>query len=90
MSLLMVLPGVAGLWIDRRLGTVALFMLLGFGLGCYVAILQLIRMTRTIKQTSKQRKAAKQTTDETFKKSPSKDPSFPDFPEIEFPTRNDP
>ena len=32
-SLEMVLPGLAGYWLDQRLGTVVLFMLMGFAVG---------------------------------------------------------
>ncbi len=46
-SLEMVLPGLAGYWLDQKLHTVALFMLVGFALGCTAAVLQLIRLTRS-------------------------------------------
>ena len=45
-SLEMVLPGMAGYWLDQRLGTVVLFMLVGFGLGCTAAVAQLIQIAR--------------------------------------------
>jgi F0F1-type ATP synthase assembly protein I len=45
-SLEMVLPGLAGYWLDQRLGTVVLFMLVGFGLGSTAAVVHLIRMVR--------------------------------------------
>ena len=32
-ALEMVLPGLAGHWLDKQLGTVVLFMLLGLGFG---------------------------------------------------------
>jgi hypothetical protein len=44
-SLEMVLPGLGGLWLDRQVGTVILFTLLGFALGLTVGIWHLIRMT---------------------------------------------
>ena len=44
-SLEMVLPGMFGYWIDRKLGTVALFMLVGFTFGVTAAIWHLIQMT---------------------------------------------
>ena len=44
MALTMVLPGLAGHWLDERLGTVVLFLLVGLGLGCTAATLQLIRI----------------------------------------------
>jgi cyanate permease len=45
-ALEMVLPGLAGLWLDKKVGTVVLFTLVGFGLGSTGAILHLIQMTR--------------------------------------------
>jgi hypothetical protein len=45
-ALEMVLPGLAGHWLDMQLGTVVLFMLIGFGLGCTAAVIHLVRMTR--------------------------------------------
>ena len=45
-SLEMVLPGLAGHWLDVQLGTVILFTLVGFGLGTTGAVVHLIRMTR--------------------------------------------
>lgn len=46
-ALEMVLPGLAGYWLDQRLGTAVLFMLLGFGLGSTAAVVHLIRMVRS-------------------------------------------
>jgi hypothetical protein len=46
-SLEMVLPGVAGSWVDRQLGTKVLFMFLGFVLGGTAATVHLIRLTRS-------------------------------------------
>jgi F0F1-type ATP synthase assembly protein I len=45
-SLEMVLPGLAGYWLDQQLGTKVLFMLAGFGLGSTAAVVHLIRMVR--------------------------------------------
>jgi putative F0F1-ATPase subunit (Ca2+/Mg2+ transporter) len=45
-SMEMVLPGLAGHWLDDRLGTKVLFMLLGFSVGGTAAVIHLIRMTR--------------------------------------------
>jgi hypothetical protein len=45
-SLEMVLPGLAGNWVDRQLGTKILFTLLGFAGGCTAAVMHLIRMTK--------------------------------------------
>ncbi len=46
----MVLPGVLGYWIDQRLGTKFVFMLLGFGSGLALGVWHLIRMTATAKR----------------------------------------
>lgn len=45
-SLEMVLPGLAGYWIDQRLGTRVLFLLVGFALGGVGAVIHLVHMTR--------------------------------------------
>ena len=45
-ALEMVLPGMAGLWLDKQIGTVVLSMLIGFGFGCTGAVIHLIQMTR--------------------------------------------
>ncbi|HEX5472208.1 MAG TPA: AtpZ/AtpI family protein [Lacipirellulaceae bacterium] len=45
-ALEMVLPGLAGYWLDKQLGTVVLFMLVGFTVGCTAAIMYLIQITR--------------------------------------------
>jgi hypothetical protein len=52
-SLEMVLPGLAGYWIDQKLGTAVLFMLVGFVLGSWTAVLHLIRMTRQDQASSR-------------------------------------
>jgi hypothetical protein len=49
-SLEMVLPGLAGHWLDVRLGTVVLFLLIGLGLGSTAAVVHLVQMTRPGKQ----------------------------------------
>jgi hypothetical protein len=49
-ALEMVLPGLAGNWLDRQIGTVILFTLLGFAGGCTAAVMHLIRMTRADEQ----------------------------------------
>jgi F0F1-type ATP synthase assembly protein I len=46
-SLEMVLPGLAGYWLDQRLGTLPLVMLLGFAVGGTAAMVHLLQMTRT-------------------------------------------
>jgi hypothetical protein len=43
----MVLPALAGHWVDERLGTVVLFLLVGLGLGCTAATVHLMQMIRT-------------------------------------------
>jgi F0F1-type ATP synthase assembly protein I len=43
-ALEMVLPGVLGIWLDRRLGTAFVFTLLGFGLGMTVGLWHVIRI----------------------------------------------
>jgi F0F1-type ATP synthase assembly protein I len=45
-SLEMVVPGLAGYWIDTRLGTKALFMILGFVAGMTVGMLHLVQIAR--------------------------------------------
>ena len=42
----MVLPALIGTWIDRKLGTVAVFMLIGLGLGCFAATLHLMQLIK--------------------------------------------
>ena len=46
-SLEMILPGLAGYWADRQLGTLFLFTLVGFALGCTGGIRHLLRLTRS-------------------------------------------
>ena len=48
-SLEMVLPGIAGYWLDNWLGTKVLFMLVGFAFGGTAAMAHLIHLTRTEK-----------------------------------------
>jgi F0F1-type ATP synthase assembly protein I len=43
-SLEMVLPGAAGYWIDTRLGTVCLFLVIGLALGCTGGVWHLVRL----------------------------------------------
>lgn len=50
-SLEMVLPGLAGYWIDKRLGTVCLFLVIGLTAGGVVGMQQLLRLAR---QSTKQ------------------------------------
>ena len=46
LALEMVLPGVAGIWIDRTLETQILFTLVGFAGGLTFAIWQLLKMIK--------------------------------------------
>jgi hypothetical protein len=43
-SLEMVLPGIAGYWIDQKLGTVFAFMAIGLGVGCTAGMWHLLHM----------------------------------------------
>ena len=40
----MVLPGLLGFWLDRRLGSLPLFVLLGVALGMTTAMIHLLRI----------------------------------------------
>jgi F0F1-type ATP synthase assembly protein I len=42
----MVVPGLLGYWLDQKLGTGALFLLVGFALGGTLATLGLMRIAR--------------------------------------------
>jgi hypothetical protein len=46
----MVLPGLAGHWLDEKLGTKVLFLLIGLALGSTAATFHLISMTRADKR----------------------------------------
>lgn len=50
-SLVMVLPGMAGYWIDTKLGTVCLFLVIGLIAGSIAGIWQLLQMTRPSSRT---------------------------------------
>jgi hypothetical protein len=45
-SLEMVVPGLLGYWLDQRLGTKVVFLLIGFALGAVLAGLALARIVR--------------------------------------------
>jgi F0F1-type ATP synthase assembly protein I len=45
-ALEMVLPGMAGYWLDQQFGTKVLFMLIGFAVGCTAGVAHLVQMTR--------------------------------------------
>jgi hypothetical protein len=51
-SLEMVLPGLAGYWLDTRLETGVVFLLVGFAVGGYLAFLQLRAIARQTKNRS--------------------------------------
>ena len=42
----MVIPILLGIWLDRKLGTVVLFLLLGVALGMGIAVMQLVRIVQ--------------------------------------------
>jgi len=44
-SLEMVLPGLIGFWIDRQLGTVMVFLVLGVIVGMTAGMIHLVRLT---------------------------------------------
>ena len=52
-SLEMVLPGLAGVWLDKKAGTTPLLTLAGFALGATAATVHLIRMIRAEDQNKK-------------------------------------
>ncbi len=54
-SLVMVLPGLAGYWLDTKLGTQVLFLLVGFAAGGYLAFVQLQAIARQTKNRSTNR-----------------------------------
>jgi ATP synthase protein I len=45
-SLEMVLPGMVGLWLDRRLSTPPLLTMVGFGVGMTMAIWHLLQLVK--------------------------------------------
>jgi F0F1-type ATP synthase assembly protein I len=55
-SLEMVLPCLAGLWIDTKLGTVALFMVIGLAIGCSLGMWHLLRMLANERQSETSKK----------------------------------
>jgi hypothetical protein len=52
----MVVPGLAGVWIDQKIGSVVVFALLGFAFGITISIMHLVRMTKTDSNLNKPRK----------------------------------
>ena len=49
-SLEMVVPGLVGYWLDQRLGTRVVFLLIGFALGGVLAAVALLRIARNHSQ----------------------------------------
>jgi F0F1-type ATP synthase assembly protein I len=49
-ALEMVLPGVLGYWLDQKLGTVLVFLVLGVILGMAGGLIHLVRMTQPQKR----------------------------------------
>jgi F0F1-type ATP synthase assembly protein I len=45
-SATMVVPGLLGYWLDQRLGTKAVFLLVGFALGGFLAARSLMRIAK--------------------------------------------
>ena len=43
----MVLPGLAGYWLDQRLGTKVVFLLIGFAAGGTAAVVHLMHLVRS-------------------------------------------
>lgn len=57
-SLEMILPGLAGYWVDRQIGTGFLFLLVGLVAGCTGAMWHLLRMTKAGADADKNRRDA--------------------------------
>ncbi len=57
----MVLPGLVGLWIDQKLGTVMVFLVLGVILGMTSGLIHLIRMTSPDRREAESREAESKT-----------------------------
>ena len=51
--LTMVLPALLGYYVDQRLGTKVIFMLLGLALGMALGIYQLIRIVNSLNESEK-------------------------------------
>lgn len=60
-ALEMVVPGVVGLWIDRLLGTVMVFLVLGVIFGMTAGLMHLVQFARRIgEKETKEEKNAKE------------------------------
>ncbi len=62
-SLEMVLPGLAGYWLDTKWGTLPLFLLTGFAVGGYLAFLQLRAIAQSTKNQPLKNRSTKNGTD---------------------------
>lgn len=62
-SLEMVLPGVAGYWIDQKLGTVMLFLVLGVIFGMVAGLIHLVRLAGAAGGDASQRKPGRDESD---------------------------
>ena len=51
-SVQMVAPGIVGYLVDRKLGTKAIFTLIGFALGMALGIWQLVRVAKSSNQNN--------------------------------------
>ena len=61
----MVVPGLIGLWIDRKLGTVMVFLVLGMVLGMTTAIWHLVQLGASVEQKGPPHNRADTQSDET-------------------------
>jgi len=50
-ALEMALPALLGLWVDRKLGTVLVFLVLGAALGMTLGLFHLIRLAKSLSDT---------------------------------------
>jgi F0F1-type ATP synthase assembly protein I len=53
-ALEMVLPGIVGLWIDRQLGSVMVFLILGVVFGMTAGMIHLVQFARRISEKERQ------------------------------------
>ena len=51
-ALEMVVPGLIGLWIDRQLGTVMVFLVLGVAVGMTAGMMHLVRLAASVGQNA--------------------------------------
>lgn len=70
-SLEMVLPGLIGFWIDRQLGTVMVFLVLGVILGMTTGMIHLVRLTSPTSAAKREcRKPSKKSSENKSESSP--------------------